>query len=282
MGDVILSTGNYAETPYFFEKTYVNLYSLEELCYCLVENAELLDQEIVCEGLARWLDEQCGLPKLAHALYALVNQRGSANAFVGMILEYAGLYPPETVSATETLIKNNAGLNPYEKQKAKADYMLENKRYTIALERYEELLSKLPKDEREVRYKVLHNMGVANAKLFLFGRAKEYFDEAYRISGSPESKRLSLAAYRMQNSDKEYLDYIAKNPDLYDVSLQVEKMVEQAAGAFDMTEENRMLFTLRVCKEDGGGDAGNPIQYYDEIDKLTNTLKEAYRESVAR
>ncbi len=48
-----------------------------------------------------------------------------------------------------------------------------------------------------------------------------------------------------------------------------------------MTEENRMLFTLRVCKEDGGG-AGSAVPYYDEIEKLTNTLKDDYRESVVR
>ncbi|MCM1252276.1 MAG: hypothetical protein NC321_05600 [Clostridium sp.] len=280
MSRIILSTGNYAQTPYFFEKTYVNLYSLEELCYCLVENAELLDQEIVSEKLARWLDEECGLSKLAHALYALVNQKGSPSAYVGMILEYAGLYPAETVSKTETLIKNNAGLSSYEKQKAKADYMLQNKRYALALERYDELLSNLPEEETALRGKVLHNMGVVNARLFFFERAQDYFDKAYQVSGNAESLKQSLIARRMRSGDKEYLDYIAKHPDLHESSLQVERMVEQAAGQFEMTQENRMLFTLRVCKEDGG--AGSAVPYYDEIERLTSTLKDAYRESVAR
>lgn len=280
MGRIILCTGDYAEIPYFFEKTYVNLYSLEELCYCLVENAELLDQEIVSEKLARWLDEQCGLPKLAHALYALVNQKGSASAYVGMILEYAGLYPAEVVSRTETLIKNNAGLSSYEKQKAKADYMLQNKRYALALDRYDELLLALPEEEKELRGKVLHNMGVVNARLFLFERAKDYFDKAYQISANPESLVQSLAALRMGGGDEEYLDYIAAHPDLHESSLQVERMMKQAAGQFETTQENRMLFTLRVCKEDGG--AGGAVPYYDEIERLTSALKEAYRESVAR
>lgn len=280
MGRIILCTGDYAEIPYFFEKTYVNLYSLEELCYCLVENAELLDQEIVSEKLARWLDEQCGLPKLAHALYALVNQKGSASAYVGMILEYAGLYPAEVVSRTETLIKNNAGLSSYEKQKAKADYMLQNKRYALALDRYDELLLALPEEEKELRGKVLHNMGVVNARLFLFERAKDYFDKAYQISANPESLLQSLAALRMGGGEEEYLDYIAAHPDLHESSLQVERMMKQAAGQFETTQENRMLFTLRVCKEDGG--AGGAVPYYDEIERLTSALKEAYRESVAR
>ena len=278
MSRIILETGKCAEIPYFFEKTYVNLYSLEELCYCFVENVELLDQEIVNDKLARWLDEQCGLPTLAHALYALINQRGSASAYVGMILEYAGLYPKEMVSHVETVIRNSAGLNPYERLKTKADYMLQNGRYMLALNRYDELLSRLPSGERELRGKVLHNRGVVNARLFLFERAQEDFLSAYQMSGSTESLRLFLTARRMQDKEGDYLSYLAEHPEWHDVSLKVERTVEQAAGEYEMTDENRMLFTLRVCREDGSSAAGNDTPYYEEIEKLTNTLKDEYRE----
>lgn len=281
MSRIILSTGNYAEIPYFFEKTYVNLYSVEELCYALVENVDLLDQDIVNEKMARWIDEQCGLSKLAHALYGLINQKCSVNAYVGTILEYIGLYPAEKIAHIENIIKDSAGMNPYERQKAKADYMLQNKRYIVAIERYDELLAKLPQEEMEIRAKALHNRGVANAKLFLFGHAKEDFRKAYQINGSGESLKQFLTARRMQDEDKDYVEYIAKHPDFHEASLQVEKQVEQAAGAFETTDENRMLFTLRVCKEESSA-AGGVIPYYDEIDKLTDKLKDAYRESVAR
>ncbi|MCM1039165.1 MAG: hypothetical protein NC314_10295 [Roseburia sp.] len=281
MSRIILSTGNYAEIPYFFEKTYVNLYSMEELCYTLVENVELLDQDIVSEKMARWIDEQCGLPKLAHALYGLINQKCSASAYVGTILEYIGLYPADTIAHIETVIKDSAGMNPFERQKAKGDYMLQNKRYTVAIERYDELLERLPDEEKEVRAKALHNRGVANARLFLFAHAQEDFMEAYRISSNKESLKQFLAARRMQDNDKDYVEYIAEHPNLHEASLQVERLVEQAAGAFEMTDENRMLFTLRVCKEEESA-AGGVIPYYNEIEKLTAALKDAYRECVAR
>ncbi|MBO5210248.1 MAG: hypothetical protein J6B68_13050 [Lachnospiraceae bacterium] len=282
MSNIILETGNYAEIPYFFDKTYVNLYSAEELCYCLAENAELLDQEIVSEKLARWLDEQCGLSQLAHALYSLVNQKGSPSAYVGTILEYVGLYSAEQVAHIETVIKNNAGLSSYEKQKAKADYMLQNKRYAIAIEQYAALFAQIPEEEIELRGKVKHNMGVANAKLFMFEHAAGEFMEAYRISGNSESLKQCLMARRMYSKDKEYIDFIAQNPNYHEISLQVERLIEQAKGQFDTTEENRMLFTLQVCKEEGSTTAGNTAPYYSEIEKITNSLKDAYRESVAR
>lgn len=281
MSHIILGTGNYAKIPYFFDKTYVNLYSLEELCFCLVENAEFIDKDIADDKLADWLDVQCGLPELAHTLHAMGNKKASADVYVGTILEYAGLYPQEVIEQTETVIRNNEGLNPYEKQKAKADYMLQNKHYTVALERYDELLARLPEAEKELRGSLLHNMGVIYAKLFMFEPAREKFMEAYRTSGNTESLEQFLAARRMQEDESEYVDYIANHPELHEASMKVERMVEQAAGQFDATQVSRMLFTLKVCKEEGGLTAGN-MAYYDEIEKLTCELKDAYRENLNR
>lgn len=279
MGNIILSTGSYAKIPYFFEKTYVNLFSLEELCFCLVENAEMLDQDIVSGKLARWLEEQCSLPELAHKLYALVNENASAAAYVEAILEYAGLYPPEVNTHAITLVSENAGLSPYEKQKARADHMFRNKRYVPALEQYASLLARLPEEEAGLRAKLHHNMGVVHARLFMFAHAQEEFLAAYNINGNRESLEQFLAAKRLNDNDKDYVNYIAGHPEWYDDSLQVESMVEDAAAQFDATQENRMLFTLRVCKEEGAALAGD-VQYYDEIERLTNALKDNYRESV--
>lgn len=279
MSHIILQTGKVAEVPYFLEKLYVNLYSVEELCCCLAENAEMFDQEIVSKSLVDWLDVQCGLSELAHALHALVNQKGSASAFVGTILEYVGLYPAEKSSEVEYIIKNNAGLTPFEKKKAKADYIMQNGHYFIALEQYENMLLKLPKEERKLRSSLLHNIGTANARLFMFGQAAEAFLMAYRLDGTVESLQQHLIAKRMSEVDKNYLDYIAEHPEWYEVSLQVERMYNACSGEFDTTQENRMLFTLHVCKEEGSGAGDNTIPYYDEIEKLTDDLKERYRES---
>lgn len=42
MGRVLLCLGRYARNPYFVERAYVNVYSVEELCYCLIRNAYLI------------------------------------------------------------------------------------------------------------------------------------------------------------------------------------------------------------------------------------------------
>ena len=42
----IACIGNYAKVPYYFEKLDIRVSCLEELCYCLNENAFLLGNEI--------------------------------------------------------------------------------------------------------------------------------------------------------------------------------------------------------------------------------------------
>lgn len=278
MGQIILGTGAYAETPYYMEKFYVNLYSVEELCYLLVEKAELLDQEVMQRDLVKWLDEQCGLNQLAHTLYSLLNQNGSTVAFAGTILEYVNLYPQEVISQTEQIIRNNEGLNPYERGKAKADYMLQNRKYFTSLKQYYSLLAQIPDTDSLLRAKILHNMGVACAKLFLFKQAADWFLEAYETDRNEESLELYLASLRMHFEDKDYVDYIANHPEYHDVSLRVERQMERSYGQFEGTDANRMLFTLQVFREEGNSTAGGDVQYYQEIEKLTTGLKEAYRD----
>lgn len=280
MSHMILGTGRYAESPYYVERFYVNLYSVEELCFLLVDKAELLDQEIVQRDMVRWLDEQCGLSELAHALYALMNQKGSTVAYVGTILEYVNLYSPEVISRTEEIVRNNEGLSPYERHKAKADYLLRERRYFAALEQYHSLLSGLSDTERLLQAKILHNMGVACAGMFMYERAADWFMKSHEMDGRQESLLMYLASRRMSRSNKEYIEYIAEHPEYHDASLKVERMMEQAAGTFEGSDENRMLVTLQVFKEEGNGMFGNTAPYYDEIERLTAGLKEKYREYV--
>ena len=278
MSRVILGTGSYARVPYHMEKFYVNLYSVEELCYLLVEKAELLDRDVMQRELVEWLGEECGLDQLAHTLYSLLNQNGSTVAFVGTILEYVNLYPAEIVARTEQAVRDNEGLSPCERGKAKADYMLQNGKYQTALSQYQSLLAQLSDTETALRAKILRNMGVSCARLFLFPRAAEYFMQSYEAGGDEENLELYLAALRMQYDDRRYIDYIAGHPEYHNASLRVEKQMERASGQFEGSDENRMLFTIRVLREEGNGTAGVSAEYYREIEKLTAGLKDAYRD----
>lgn len=278
---MILGTGRRAEKPYYMERFYVNLYSVEELCFLFVDRAELLDGEIVQREMVRWLDEECGLGDLAHELDALLNRRGSTAAYVGAVLEYVSIYPPDVIQRTEEIVRGNEGLSPYERQKAKADYLLGEKRYLAAQQQYQNLAHTVPDSEKLLLAKLYHNMGAACAGMFLYGQAAEWFKKAYDTDGKREGLVMYLAALRMGQQENAYIDYIAGHPEYHDLSLEVERMVKRAEGSFEGTDENRMLVTYQVMKDEGAGALGSSTPYYEEIEKLTAGMKSSYRRSMS-
>lgn len=279
-GQMILGTGRRAGNPYYMERFYVNLYSVEELCFLFVDRAELLDAEIMQRDMIRWLEEECALSDLAHTLDALLNRRGSTAAFVGAVLEYVNIYPADVIKRTEEIVRGNDGLGPCERQKAKADYLLGERRYLAALQQYQSLAEETPGNEKLLLARLYHNMGTACAGMFLYRQAADWYQKSYMTDGKKEGLLMYLAALRMGQPESAYIDYIAAHPEYHELSLEVERLVKRAEGSFEGTDENRMLVTYQVMKEEGADELGGSGPYYEELGKLTAGLKEKYRGSM--
>ncbi len=273
MGRVLLCLGKYADKPYFLERLYVNVYSVEELCYCLMQNSYLIGKEIVDERLTQWLEGECGLKELADELREMTEAGCSAAEFAGRILDYTGYGSREEIEKAKNDLEKEADLSVHEKRMAKADYLMESGKYMSAIKCYDSLLEELPDGERALRRRVLHNRGVAYAGLYRFRNAADSFRQAYECGKNEESYVSFLTANRMFMEEREYVNFITAQPRGYDQTMKVEKRMEDAAGEFEGTEESRMLFTLKVCKEEN-----NSVSYYEEVERITDELKEQYRQ----
>ena len=86
MGRVLRTTGKLAKNPYRIQKIERNIYSLEELCYSLVQSAQFLDAEIMDPVLVQWLREECGLPDLAERLGGYLGKERLLPDFTSAIL----------------------------------------------------------------------------------------------------------------------------------------------------------------------------------------------------
>ena len=276
MGRVLLCMGRYAKKPYFMERAYINVFSVEELCYCFIENACLIGQEAMDGELSDWLDRECGMGELAGRLKKLEKKGSSISTYTKTILEYVGYGSREQQKQALLQLEKSLELNVYEKRKARADYLAEHGKYIPALKSYDSLLQELPQEERALRAGVLHNRGVAYAGLFCFESAAESFREAFAWGAGEDSFTACLAAKRMALGETEYVDFVAARTEDHEQLLRVERLMEQAVGEFEGTRESRMLFTLRVCREEGKNDS-----YYEEIKRIVGGLKEKYREMTA-
>lgn len=277
MRNAVLCVGNYAKQPYTFQRIGVKVYCVEELCYCLGENAYLLDHAIVSKELVDWIDKQCGLTQLAGELNGLINHQASESAFVGTILQYVGYQTEEEIHHIETVLSEGASMDAGEKRKARADYFLKNGQVWQAMQEYEALEREIPYEngtagDRENLAKVHHNRGVLLTQLFLFEEAAEEFMNSYRISGSEESYVEYLLAMRMYCPQEQYLAYISEHEEAYRYSLLAEKRISGVEEKWKESEAMQGLENLRQLKIREGN-----VAYDREAGKLTGKLKEHYR-----
>lgn len=191
-------------------------------------------------------------------------------------MEYVGYGAPETRQQAVETMEEGRDLSLYEKRKSRADYLAGHKRYTSALRSYGSLLEELPEAEKTLRARILHNQGVVYAQMFRFRSAAQCFREAFECGGGDEEYVSFLAANRMRMEETEYVDFAAEGGQKHELTLEVEKIMEDAAKEFEGTEESRMLFTLGVCREENYS-----VSYYDETERIVHVLKEHYREITA-
>lgn len=275
MGRVILCMGNTAKTPYILNNLGISIYTVEELCYCIKENAFLMDEEIICRELIDWLRDECCLTELADSLYGFLRLKTSVRAFLITILEYTGYYPTEDIRKIEQFLRAAEGQDEYEKKKQIADYLVRNRKYRLSMEHYSKLLLLLPPECTEFRAKVLHNMGYVNCHLFFFERAAKCFEEAYKLSGERASLLQFLAAKRMFLTEKEYVDFIARQAEeYYDISMELEQKIEELAVQWSRSVQAKELEDVRLDGQQ------QPEAYQSILENVAKQMKERYRSMV--
>jgi len=268
--------GKRAEKPYLFEKTGQKLYSVEELCYVLGENAYILDEDIEDKNLIKWLEGECGLNELSKALSALLNKKASVGAFVGTILEYTGYYPKEKNMQIEAILKSGKNLNLYERRKIKADHLVQRGKYAAAIKEYDSLLKEMDGKDRALMAGIHHNKAVAQTHLFAYAYASEEFYRAYEINSTEEDYMAYLAAKRLSLKEQDYVRFISENQEGYAASLLLEKKINKIKERWQGTQSREYMEVLLQYKKNG-----NKNLYYREVEKLINELKAEYRECAA-
>ena len=277
-----LCVGEYSENAYTVEELGIRVCCMEELCYCLKENAFLLDLSIMNDKLADWIGEECRVRELAKQLYPMIHKQGSLSVFVLTILQYVGMYGEEDLKQVEQVLKQGAGLSNLEKRKSQIDYMVEKRKYAAAIRGYDMLLetwSTLEAEGRElpagkVRASILHNKGVALTGLMLYGKAAKQFREAWQSDPDRVHLDAYLAAKRMELPEDAYVAFAAQNPEFYTESLELEKSMEQFGREWEQQPEYRQLQIRGTWRSEDR-------QKYDaENERLTTALRNSYRTSV--
>lgn len=277
---ISICVGKYAAVPYCVPGLELSVHCIEELCYCIRENAFLIDASLMNDDLVNWIDKDCGLTDLAKELYPMVHKKGSLSSFVTMILEFTGLYDGTVTGEVEQTLKKGAGLSGIEKRKSQIDYLVKKKKYGAAIRGYEELLSQWQEMLKEggelpagkVRSGILHNKGVAFAGLMMYAQAAECFLEAYGIEKDSRMYEDYLAAKRMELAEEAYIAFAAENPQGYEAALKLEQKMEELKKNWRLQPE-----FLRLQERKGFREDGEMQKYCEDNEQIAQALKSSYR-----
>lgn len=279
---VSVCVGNYATTPYYIAGLELPVRSMEELSFCLKENAFLLDMSVMRDELTEWVGVECGLPQLAGELHNLIHRQGTLGSFVTTILRYVGFYDAAEIDEVEQILRQGAGLSNIERRKGQIDYLVRKRRYAAAIRGYDGLLEKWSEPETTdgelpaagVKGAILHNKAVALIGLMLYGDGAKCFKEAYETDGATAHYKAYLAAKRMELDERDYISFAAEQTIGYEHTLELEKRVERLTDDWKLQPEFQELLALRECRHNGDRQS-----YREGVEEVLRKLKNDYRNS---
>lgn len=262
MGRLILCNIKKAKKPYFIKNMNINIYTIEELCYYLYHNIYLIDDNVINDALIQWIDEELELTDLTEILN---KNRGSMKNFMMTILNYAGFISNEDMEETDKLLSEMDGQSGFEKKVARADHLLHCGKYVEAISEYQTILMQ---EDEKLSEKILNNLGVAYARMFLFHEAAKYFKKAYDINHNEEIYKHLLFAVAM--AAKGEIDDSIKQ----DIKEDYDKILEEEIDQIVTSGTNKKLMqfqeVLNYKKE-------NQIaMYYKSLEGLLQDWKKEY------
>lgn len=216
MGSLILCHSKKARQPYEITRIHKKIYTLEELCYYICNNLYLIDYTLVNRQLCDWIMEELSMEELAGKLIDSLQKHGSKEQFVLTIMREASIYTSTELSRLEDVLMQLRNLKEVERQKYKADNLLQSGETEAAILGYLSILHGDRDETLDSRFygKVYGCLGAAYGKLFLYEEAAKNYEAAFQIC--EEESMLCAYVYCCSHymTEKQYRVMLAKS-DVY-------------------------------------------------------------------
>ena len=141
-----------AKKPYYIENIRMNIYSLEELCFYLYNNACLIDESLLNERLLDWLRDELGLTRLYRQLYDQLEKKDGIGFLVLPIFREAGYLTTSAMREYQEQLQKLEVQSADMKQKLRGDYLVKERMYWRESQMCGWLLSCMPiwRDKRDL------------------------------------------------------------------------------------------------------------------------------------
>ncbi len=206
MGAYILCKVKRAQNPYYIDSIGLRIYSIEELCYYLCRNLPLLDQTILNESLADWLQAELGLPHLGQRLRQLLQKEFSIGDYILPILKEINYLNHAEFQDLEARLARLESQPLAVRWKMKGDALFSHEKYIKAIETYGSAMEGRLETNLGSQFQgeLYNNMGCAYARLFQMDEACDCFRKAYETLHTQATLKSYLFAIYMRDGEEAY------------------------------------------------------------------------------
>jgi len=229
MGSIILCHKKRARHPYEISRIHCRIYTMEELCYYLCNHLYLIDYTIMNEQLCDWLEEELELRELADNLRQSLNQDGSAEQFAITILAHSSIYTTAELKHIQSVLDKLKNQKPIEKQKYKADNLLEGGAVKQAILIYQSIVHGERDDsvDRKFYGRVYACLGAAYGRLFLYKEAAKMYEAAFQICEEEAMLKAYIYACRQYMPTEEYKVLLQKSQVFQGVEICLQEEIAE-------------------------------------------------------
>ena len=274
MGKLILCNGKLAEQPYYVKLTDTYLYSVEELCYYIYNNIEVITEEFFDDTLVNWIRSSLDLDERADKLHKLLEAKAGLKDYVVCALCCSDYYTETEIKQILVIMDEWGNLTPLERRKKKADNFIKYRQYTMAVMEYEMILNSPEAVSLDsIHYgNLIHNQAVARIYTIGLAAAAEGFKQAYERNHNKESLNQYIYTLIMSKQDEklkqEILNYGISEVYLEQLKSELERYNQEAeaSGGYEVIEK------LLEHKE-----SGQIVPFYQMAEDLINEWTQEFR-----
>ena len=277
MSRVILCAGKRAEKPYTVKTSGVRVYTIEELCYCLRRELDLLDESVIDREMAMFIKNDLGLEERGSLLEETVLTKADLKSRLVVIFCSCDYFDRDEITAVCSELDELSGMSRIARKKRRADRYMEAGNLIEAVAEYRSVLADSESSSlSQTEYgNVLHNIGIGQVRGGSFAEAAEAFREAYERNENTESLKCYLYALKLCHKDKLYVSEAMRLLDSNELLEQIEaelvKAEEKAAGSAEYENVDR----LRVLYQQG-----RTMEFEKLSNDMVETMKARYRSHI--
>ena len=262
-----------AEKPYRLPETDINIYCIEELCYYIYNNTYMITTDFFTKELISFLENDLGMESLCQKLKRGIDYNENFVDLVMHIMNSCNYYKADEKAEFAKNLELISNKSPAGRLKARADMLLNTKKYSSAIAAYNVILEKRDISKEKGYYSdIVNNIGVAYTNMFEYTEAIKYFKKAYEMEPKEDYLDNIICATILED-DENCIEEIKSKYSIDEETFgKYRKVIEYQTKQIAKSREYRKVLEMVTYNQDKGMDI-----YNKNVNDLLSDFRDEYR-----